>query len=351
MRHRASPLALFLVAAVVAAPPPSTTAQEAQVPAAYLAIAGRVREAGRQVARWCADGDAAALFARFDGAMRAQVSEATLQGVLDSVRAAGPLGERREEGIWPFGPGLNDYLADHDLGAGVLTVGARFDGEGQVAGLGLTPREPLPPDPHAEYATVATLRLPFEGDWWVVWGGRTRLRNYHVVAADQRHAYDFVIWREGGTFHGAGTRNEEYWAWDRPVLAPGDATVIAVQDGVIDNRPRVQLSNPSAPAGNHVVLDFGTGEYALIAHFRRGSLQVKVGDVVRAGQLLGRCGNSGNSSEPHVHIHLQDRPTLFRDTAGLPLPFTGYLADGERVARGEPVQGQFVRHLEPTAGP
>jgi murein DD-endopeptidase MepM/ murein hydrolase activator NlpD len=64
---------------------------------------------------------------------------------------------------------------------------------------------------------------------------------------------------------------------------------------------------------------------------------------VEAGQVLGLCGNSGNSSEPHVHIHLQDRAGLFGSAVGLPLAFTNYLADGRHVDRGEPLQGQFIR--------
>ena len=63
---------------------------------------------------------------------------------------------------------------------------------------------------------------------------------------------------------------------------------------------------------------------------------------MRTGQLLGRCGNSGNTSEPHVHFHVQDGPTVFR-AKGLPVEFSDYVADGRRVAHGIPVQGQFVR--------
>ena len=100
--------------------------------------------------------------------------------------------------------------------------------------------------------------------------------------------------------------------------------------------------NPSAPAGNHVVLDLGNGEYTLLAHLQHGSLRVRAGDHVKAGQPLGLCGNSGNTSEPHVHMHLQDRPKLFGDAVGLPLEFEDYQADGTAVTRGVPTQGQFV---------
>jgi murein DD-endopeptidase MepM/ murein hydrolase activator NlpD len=203
------------------------------------------------------------------------------------------------------------------------------------------PTTRLPRDPRAGYRPRTPLRLPFGGRWWVFWGGNTPRQNYHVAAPDQRHAFDFVGWRRGGTHRGAGTRNEDYWVWGRPILAPADGVVVTARDGIRDNRPQVE-TNASRAAGNHVVLDLGNGEFALLAHLRRGSVRVEAGDRVRAGQVLGVCGNSGNSSEPHLHFHLQDRARLFGSAKGLPVRFTDYLADGRAVRRGSPVQGQFV---------
>jgi murein DD-endopeptidase MepM/ murein hydrolase activator NlpD len=161
-----------------------------------------------------------------------------------------------------------------------------------------------------------------------------------VVASDQRHAWDILVWRNGGTHRGDGKRLTDYWAFGRRILAPAAARVIEAVDGLPDNVPGHM--DPQHAAGNHVVLDLGHGEYALIAHLRHGSVAVKVGDRVRTGQLLGRCGNSGNTSEPHVHFHVQDSPTLFR-AKGVPVEFSDYLADGRRVDHGIPLQGQFVR--------
>ena len=188
----------------------------------------------------------------------------------------------------------------------------------------------------------ARLSLPFRGTWWVVWGGPTELQNYHVVAPDQRHAYDLLVWRRGATYRGVGTNNADYWAWGRPIVAPAAGTVVEAVDGIRDNRPQVEVENREAPAGNHVVVDLGNGEYALLAHMRKGSVRVRAGDRVGPGDLLGLTGNSGNSSEPHLHFHLQDRPELFTGARGLPVAFVGYRADGRRIARGTPVQGQFL---------
>lgn len=79
-----------------------------------------------------------------------------------------------------------------------------------------------------------------------------------------------------------------------------------------------------------------------LCHFQNGSIKVKAGDRVTRGQPLGLCGNSGNSSEPHLHIHLQTTPK-FGAAKGLPLQFEHYEADGKAVDRGEPTKGQQIR--------
>ncbi|MEU7037966.1 M23 family metallopeptidase [Streptomyces sp. NPDC046237] len=133
-------------------------------------------------------------------------------------------------------------------------------------------------------------------------------------------------------------RSEDFPAFGAPLLAVADATVVHAEDGQRDH-----LSRNSLPAviylmlvesavrslagarrvtGNHLVLDLGDGTYAMYAHLKRGSLAVRTGDRVVAGQELARCGNSGNSTEPHVHFQLMDGPDL--DTArGVPFTWRG----------------------------
>ncbi|MYU01031.1 MULTISPECIES: M23 family metallopeptidase [unclassified Streptomyces] len=141
-------------------------------------------------------------------------------------------------------------------------------------------------------------------------------------------------------------RNRDFPAFGAPLLAVADATVVVASDGQRDH-----LSRNSLPAlayltlveatvrtvlgahrvlGNHAVLDLGGGTYAVYAHIRRGSLTVKPGDRVRAGQEIGRVGNSGNTTEPHLHLHLMDGPD---PDAARGVPFTwrgvGVPANGE----------------------
>jgi murein DD-endopeptidase MepM/ murein hydrolase activator NlpD len=95
-------------------------------------------------------------------------------------------------------------------------------------------------------------------------------------------------------------------------------------DGVTPGKCRqVPAQFWGALLGNHVVLDLGGGIYAVLAHLKRGSIGVQKGQVVRVGQKLAECGNSGNSSEPHIHFQLMDTPRA-AFAAGLPFRFCGH---------------------------
>lgn len=279
------------------------------------------------------------------------VPELGVSDPLENVRYEPSLdmGEVLAESVLPLSPDLRAYASEQAWGAGALVLTFLFDGSGTIIGI----EEPhgrasLPPDPAGDFTSETEFRLPFDGVWWVTGGGAMALKNHHVVAPNQRHAYDLVVWKEGGASRGDGSRNEDHWAWDEPVLAPADGTVVTVLDGIEDNPNPPRVLNPEAhPAGNHVVLNTGADEFLYIAHFQQGSIQVKEGDEVTAGAFLGLTGNSGNSSGPHIHIHLQNEEDFFSPTAiGLPLPFTGYRADGEPVSVGSPVQGQLIQHAQ-----
>ncbi|CAM5316145.1 M23 family metallopeptidase [Streptomyces californicus] len=148
-------------------------------------------------------------------------------------------------------------------------------------------------------------------------------------------------------------RNRAFPAFGAPLLAVADATVVVASDGQRDHLSRnslpalAYLMLAEAPVrsivgahriiGNHVILDLGGGTYAVYAHLRRGSLRVRAGDRVRAGQGIGRVGNSGNTTEPHLHFHLMDGPD---PDAARGVPFTwrgvGVPANGETFTVVEP---------------
>lgn len=220
-----------------------------------------------------------------------------------------------------------------------VLVSWSFDERGRIDSFEIRPEPQPAPSPYLEYQTKAELRLPFDGEWFVFWGGRSVEQNYHAAVSDQRFAYDFVVLQDGASFSGDGTREADYFCWGKPVLAPASAKVVSMERLLADNPPGIM--DAANPAGNYVILDLGEGEYALLAHLKANSITVEQGDSVEPGQVLGACGNSGNTSEPHLHFHLQDEPE-FGKGSGLPAYFHDYRADGEPVERGEPSQGQVV---------
>ena len=113
-----------------------------------------------------------------------------------------------------------------------------------------------------------------------------------------------LSWKEGKSFRTDGKTNEDYYAFGQPISAPCDGEVVLSVDGVKDNVPGVL--NPFYVPGNSVLLKTKNGEYVFFAHFKQNSVRVKQGDKVKQGEVLGLCGNSGNSSEAHLHFHLQN---------------------------------------------
>ncbi|WP_164992365.1 M23 family metallopeptidase [Streptomyces sp. L2] len=157
------------------------------------------------------------------------------------------------------------------------------------------------------------LRFPLEGTWYVVHGGG-RLINHHAPFPEQRGAVDLTGLGRYGT-RSARDRADvtAYAAYGRPVFAPCRGRVVSAGDGIEDQRPGAVRRQPLY--GNHVFIDTGR-EIVKLAHLRPGSLRVRAGDEVEAGQLLGEVGNSGNSTEPHLHLHAE------RDGVGLDLAFS-----------------------------
>jgi phage anti-repressor protein len=149
------------------------------------------------------------------------------------------------------------------------------------------------------------LQLPFKGDWTVVWGGDTKELNYHVESEAQKNAFDIVIKNEKGkSYKTDGINNEDYYAFGKELLAPCDGEIVLVVNGIKDNIPGV--SNPIYVPGNTVIIKTKNNEYLFFAHFKQQSIVVKQGQKVIQGEVLGLCGNSGNSSEPHLHFHIQN---------------------------------------------
>ena len=146
--------------------------------------------------------------------------------------------------------------------------------------------------------------LPFNEEWTVAWGGTTVAENYHVAHNNQKYAYDLFIKKDGKTFKDDAKKNENYYVFGKKIIAPCDGTVVKVIRDVKDNFPGIL--NPEQVTGNTVILKTQNNEFILFAHFKENSVRVMENQIVKQGDVLGLCGNSGNSSEPHLHLSLQN---------------------------------------------
>lgn len=202
------------------------------------------------------------------------------------------------------------------------------------------------PSSRDHHPSEVQFRLPLDGPVTVWWGGPTREVNYHVFAPPERWAYDLLLAEDQRTFRGDGSALSDYYTYGRPVLAPAAGTVLAAHDGVPDT-PIGERGGWRNPCGNHVVIGVGSGEFLFLCHLQPGSVSVVAGESVVSGQPLGRAGNSGRSSQPHVHVHLQTTmdPHLGE---GIPLRFHDYRAGDRVIDRGIPTGGvrrQVVEHV------
>lgn len=154
---------------------------------------------------------------------------------------------------------------------------------------------------------AVTIQAPFEGEWHVPSAGKSSLATHHwTPLADQHYAVDFFIERDGQTYDGDADELASYYCWDQPMLAPADGIVVAAEDRYPDQP--IGSQDGDNPAGNTVVVEFGPDLYVQLSHLRSGSVTVDVGDRVEAGDLIGTCGNSGFSLEPHLHMQVQNTP-------------------------------------------
>lgn len=202
------------------------------------------------------------------------------------------------------------------------------------------------PDPNLSPVELA---LPFDGWWLAVNTPARRVPSHGTHFLGQTFAIDFTAvdarrrtaavrdWRTVLATEPA-TR---FFAFDRPILSPIDGHVVSVHDGEPDHAARrsplqilLYLATQGsrlrrglgAVAGNHVILGLDTdGPYVMLAHLRAGSLRVHPGDRVVVGQPIAACGNSGNSTQPHVHVQVADSADLLA-ARGLPMTFRNYLA-------------------------
>jgi hypothetical protein len=174
-------------------------------------------------------------------------------------------------------------------------------------------------------AGAVDLTSPLRGSHVVLNGGDSPFTNNHFRVHPQDYALDIVgLNALGARAFLLGSRRdlESYVIYGEPVFSPCDGRIALTSDGAPDLIPPAR--DTDNPAGNHVLIECGDVE-VLLAHLRPRSLHVTAGDVVRVGDLLGEVGNSGNTSEPHLHIHAErgGDPGVILDGEAVPITIQG----------------------------
>lgn len=245
-----------------------------------------------------------------------------------------------EELITSFNENVTSYSVKFTSQFGPLThyiwvdaaerkaISVYFDEENQIHRLLIKPYAKYP-QTDAVYSKQ-TYTMPVKEDWTVFWGGVNEFLNYHYVYENQRYAYDLVITHNRETFSNNRLKNENFHAFSKNVYVPNDGKVIKIENTIRDNIPGEM--NEEAFLGNYVIIKHDVNEYSLIAHLKRYSITVQEGANVKTGELIGLCGNSGNSSEPHIHFQVMDNASI---STGQSIRMKFY--NGK-----EPIQGDLV---------
>jgi peptidase M23-like protein len=192
-------------------------------------------------------------------------------------------------------------------------------------------------------ADTVVLDPPFRGEWYVFQGGRSALVNHHFPLRSQRHALDLLKPREidrTGQERSASPALETYPSFGQTLYAPAAGRVVRA----VNDRPDMAIGKTDSKqiVGNHVTIDIGGGRYVLMAHLMQNSVLVEPGEEVRSGQAIGRCGNSGNTSEPHLHLQAQsDADFQAEGLRTYPIAFRGVVR--RRAGRSESLERADLR--------
>jgi murein DD-endopeptidase MepM/ murein hydrolase activator NlpD len=245
--------------------------------------------------------------------------------------------------------GLVTGIAAHFTGAWLAVVSAALIVAGLVFyfRLGVVRARPM---------TVAS---PVAGSWLAVNSPADRVPSHGLLAYGQAYAVDFVHVvpgqpRPGFGWWPAARRPGFYSGFGQPVYAPVAGTVVRACDRQRDHWSRTswltlpyliaegflrELTGTRRILGNHIVIDARNGAYVALAHLRRGSVRVAAGQRVGAGEHIADCGNSGNSTEPHLHLQVMDHPMpMF--AAGLPMNLSRFRVGGQERRQDMPHWGE-----------
>jgi Peptidase family M23 len=237
---------------------------------------------------------------------------------------------------------LIEFMYSFKLPAGVKSGRVLIGTEATIAGRRRSGVREAP----FELAKPVLVHSPVKGLWAYSNGPGELKFHIHNHHPEQRYAYDLGMRKDLGgrhsTFEGDPEKNESFFDWHQPFHAVADGTVIEVVDNVPDNFGRTENPANRTRTNSRIVVEHPGKKYSLYVHVSRGTAAVKVGAKVKAGQLLGRVGNAGQSSEPHLHFQFSELDPTGRQRA-LPVRFIGLKTPGGHPLSGVPKGAQEYR--------
>lgn len=211
---------------------------------------------------------------------------------------------------------------------------------------------------------VPVIGPPLAGTDWVAMNGCCEASGAHRATGlavngqiyfAQRFAIDWMkLDSAGRLLHGDPADVHSFTGYGAEILAVADGTVVSTLNSLDDQKPGTlpdpKTINIENVDGNHVVLDLGNGVYAFYAHMQKGSVAVAIGEHVKRGQVLGKLGNTGNTSAPHLHFHLMNGPSVL-GSSGIPYVINSFGYDGqipaEKFAKATSLEGSWTQDKLP----
>lgn len=185
------------------------------------------------------------------------------------------------------------------------------------------------------------LSLPFMGAWTVSQGYEGEITH----KGDWQHALDFVLKDiDDKSYELPGIKPEDYYCFNKPVLAAGDGIVQEVISHIDDNV--IGQVNLQQNWGNTIVIKHTEHLFTKVSHLKKNSIKVKTGDVVKQGDIIGLCGNSGRSPEPHLHFQVQCTPYIGSKTLAYPFAYYASENNAKLNTFQIPVEGETVQKPE-----
>lgn len=169
---------------------------------------------------------------------------------------------------------------------------------------------------------------PFKGEWSVFQGGNSPLLNHHYLGGSQKHALDLLVPEDGQLPLKQITDLQEYKTFGEPLYSPVDGVIVATENSLPDQQ--IGATDRENLAGNYIIIKTEADIFVLLAHLQNNSVLVAEGDSVKVGQEIAKIGNSGNTSQPHLHIQAMTNMD-FMDPNSQPVPMSFMVGNQQSV--------------------